>query len=110
MNIEKINQKLHFHHNIPCRFQVAMMKCFIFWSQSSFMSVNIWISVTTPVMYWITTQENCFYSGYPENVYDDLSHENEQKKGEINMNGSDRIVSMLYIKKRHSHMQHILFL
>ena len=36
------------------------------------------------------------YSGYPENVYGDLLHENKQKKGNKIMNGSDRIVSMLY--------------
>ena len=28
------------------------------------------------------------YSGYPDIIYDDLSHENEQKRGEIIMNGS----------------------
>ena len=40
------------------------------------------------------------YSGYLENIYDDFSHENEQNKGEIIiMNVSDRIVSMLYIKR-----------
>ena len=38
------------------------------------------------------------YSGYPENVCNNLSHENE-KRGDFNMNGSDRIVSMLYIKR-----------
>ena len=51
------------------------------------------------------------YSGYLENIYDDFSHENEQNKGEIIiMNVSDRIVSMLYIKKRDSHIQHLLIL
>ena len=45
--------------------------------------------VTTSVMYWITTQEHGGYvtvekknyTGYPENVYDKLSHENEQNQG-----------------------------
>ena len=37
-------------------------------------------------------------SGYPENVYDNLSNENEQKKGGGIMDASDGIVSMLYIK------------
>ena len=49
------------------------------------------------------------YSGYPENVYNDLSHENEQKMGGGIMNVPDRILSMLYIK-RHSHIQNILVL
>ena len=47
---------------------------------------------------------NCYdatinqYSGYPMNVYDNLSIENEQKKGKKNiLDGSDRIVSILYI-------------
>ena len=39
------------------------------------------------------------YSGYPENIYDNVFNENEQKKGEIIMDISDRIVSMLYIKR-----------
>ena len=35
------------------------------------------------------------YSGYPKNVYDNLSKENEQQKGDnLIINGSDRIVSM----------------
>ena len=38
------------------------------------------------------------YSGYPKNVYDNLSKENEQKRGSFIANGSDRIVTMLYIK------------
>ena len=40
------------------------------------------------------------YSGYPNNIYDNLSIDNEQKKGIcFIMGGSDRIVSMLYINK-----------
>ena len=39
------------------------------------------------------------YSGYLENIYNDLSNANEQKNGKIIINGSDRIVSMLYIKR-----------
>ena len=43
------------------------------------------------------------YSGYPMNVYDNLSIDNEQKKGKIVIiDGSDRIVSMLYIKNIYS--------
>ena len=43
---------------------------------------------------WWWQNKNC--AGYPENVYDELLHENEQKQGEINIiKGSDRIVSML---------------
>ena len=39
------------------------------------------------------------YPGYPSNVYDDLSIDNLKKRGKMCMNGSDRIVSMLYIRK-----------
>ena len=39
------------------------------------------------------------YSGYPYNVYNYLSDENEQKKGKFIGIGSDRIVSILYIKR-----------
>ena len=39
------------------------------------------------------------YSGYPINVYDDLSIDKKQKKRIVCMYVSDRIVSMLYIKK-----------
>ena len=40
------------------------------------------------------------YPVYPMNVYDDLSIDKKQnKKGEMCMDGSDRIVSMIYIKK-----------
>ena len=39
------------------------------------------------------------YSGYPENVYDDVSHEYGKKGNRIIMNGSDMIVSMLYMKR-----------
>ena len=54
----KIKQKFPFYHNIPCLFQVAMMKWFILWPQSSFMLVRILIVVTISVMHWITTQEH----------------------------------------------------
>ena len=55
--------------------------------------------------YDITTN----YSGYPENFYDDLSHENEQNRDNYIVNGSDMIVSMLYIKETLSHPTHISF-
>ena len=39
------------------------------------------------------------YSVYPKNVYDNLSTDNEQKEGKhVILDGSDSIVSMLYIK------------
>ena len=39
------------------------------------------------------------FRGNPDNVYDELLHENEQNKGgTFIMKGSDRIVSSLYIK------------
>ena len=40
------------------------------------------------------------YPGYPMNVYNDLSSDKKQKKSKrISMNGSDMIVSMMYIRK-----------
>ena len=48
------------------------------------------------------------YSGYPENVYGDLSNENEQKRGKYIMNGSYRIVSMLYIKEKFLQTAHTI--
>ena len=39
------------------------------------------------------------YSGYPMNIYNNLSIDNEQKKGNVVIDGSYRIMSMLYIKK-----------
>ena len=33
------------------------------------------------------------------NLYDDLSIDKKQNRGKISMDGSDRIVSMLYIRK-----------
>ena len=40
------------------------------------------------------------YPGYPMNVYNDLSSDKNKKIGKRHdMNGSDRIVSMIYIKK-----------
>ena len=48
------------------------------------------------------------YSGYPENVYDYLLHENE-KKGEVGLKGSDSIVSILYIKESFSHPEYTRF-
>ena len=38
------------------------------------------------------------YPVYPSNVYDDLSIDKKQKRKKLFMDGSDRIVSMLYIK------------
>ena len=50
------------------------------------------------------------YSGYPYNVYNDLSNETEQKKGRnFIMNGSYRIMSILYIKETFLHPEHTLF-
>ena len=49
------------------------------------------------------------YPGYPSNVYDDLSIDNLKKRGKMCMNGSDIIVSMLYIKQKHSCIEHLLF-
>ena len=44
------------------------------------------------------------FRGYPDNVYDELLHENEQNQGKIDfMKVSDKIVSMLYIKETLSH-------
>ena len=41
------------------------------------------------------------YPGYPMNVYNDLSRDKKQKIGKRqDMDGSDRIVSMLYILKK----------
>ena len=37
------------------------------------------------------------YLGYPMNVYDDLSTDKIKKGGKVSMDGSDRIVSILYI-------------
>ena len=37
------------------------------------------------------------YPGYPMNVYDDLSI--DKKRGKESMDWSDRIVSMIYIRK-----------
>ena len=118
MNIAKIKQKLPFHHNIPCIFQVDMMKWFIFWHQSSFISgqdIDSSHYVCDVLDYSKGTWRNCDddtitnYSGYPKNVYDYLSNKNEQKKGEFIMNGSDRIVSMLYIKETFLNPAHTLF-
>ena len=40
------------------------------------------------------------YPGYPMNVYNDLSIDKKHKRGKkIGMDGSDRIVSILYIRK-----------
>ena len=47
-------KKLNFYHNIPCHFQVAMMKWFIFWYQLRFFKVNMWIVVDTTMKYCIT--------------------------------------------------------
>ena len=62
------------------------------------------------VMWWNCDDDTITnYSGYPENVYDNLSNKNEQKKGgEGIMNGSYMIVSMLYIKKTFFHSSHTL--
>ena len=38
------------------------------------------------------------YSGYPKSVYDNLSIDKNRKRVNVILDGSDRIVSMLYIK------------
>ena len=44
------------------------------------------------------------FSGYPDSVYGDLSHADIHKKGKTNtMKGSEKIVSMLYIKEKLSY-------
>ena len=39
------------------------------------------------------------YSGYPKSVYDNLSIDKEQKRVNVILDGSDSIMSMLYVKK-----------
>ena len=51
------------------------------------------------VIWWSCDDETITqYPGYPMNVYNDLSSDKKKRK-KISMDGSDRIVSMLYIRK-----------
>ena len=58
VHVAKIKQNSPLHHNIPCLFQVAIMKWFILWSQLNFIRLNIWMLITTMTVFWITAQEN----------------------------------------------------
>ena len=49
------------------------------------------------------------YSGYPNNVYDNFSMDNDKKGENCMMDGSDRILSMLYIKNTFLHPEPTLF-
>ena len=95
-----------FHHNIPCLFHDEAVYIIV--------SVNLYIGNYISIVHYVYavldcntgTWWNCYdgkinhYSGYTVYVYDNVSNENEQKKGgECNMNVSDSILSMLYIKR-----------
>ena len=58
VNVSKIKPKFPFHHNIPCLFQVVTTKWFILWYQLCFIKVDLWIVVTTTVIFWIKTQDH----------------------------------------------------
>ena len=51
------------------------------------------------VLCWRCADDNIYkFIGVTDNVYDELSHEDMEKKNKYIMKGSDNIVSMLYIK------------
>ena len=50
------------------------------------------------------------YSGYPDNVYDDLLHENEHKCGNKCYEWIRYYCVNVIHKKRYSHIQHLLIL
>ena len=52
------------------------------------------------VLCWRCADDNIYkFIGVTDNVYDELSHEDMEKKNKYIMKGSDNIVSMLYIKE-----------
>ena len=65
MKLRILLQRIEYTHNAgeyvknktKNPFRVVMMKWFIFWYQSRFIKVKIWIVVTNTAMDWITTQE-----------------------------------------------------